>query len=219
MAKTKAKAQHRKRVPRDERPREPVRRCAVTREPHTRDALIRFVAAPDGRIVPDLKGELPGRGVWVGCARDTVEQAVRRNVFAASLKRAVRPPADLASLVERLLVARAMDHLALANKAGQVVFGFAKVEAAIERGAVAALLHAGDGAAGGAAKLDRKAQAIARMRGQALRIVTWFASDELSLALGRSNVVHAAVTEGGASQAFLREADRVGRYRRGPGSP
>ena len=214
MAKTKAKARHRKAAPRDERPHEPLRRCAVTREPQARDALIRFVAAPDGEIVPDLKGELPGRGVWVGCARDTVEQAVRRNVFAASLGRAVRPPEGLADTVERLLVARAMNYLALANKAGQVVCGFAKVEAAIERSTLAAVLHAADAAADGVAKLDRKAATIGKARGYEPRIVTWFTRDELSLALGRSNVVHAAMVEGGVSRAFLREARRVGRYRR-----
>jgi predicted RNA-binding protein YlxR (DUF448 family) len=211
----------------------PERTCAVTRAKLAPTDLIRFVRAPDGTITPDLAGRLPGRGVWVTLDRSTVELAAKRNAFARSLKRDVIVPDDLAGLVERLLVTRTIQALALANKAGLVVAGFAKVEAQIATGAVAVLLHAGDASHDGAAKLDGKLRARAALEAMAAasetgadasahpaarpprsaEIVTELTIRELSLALGRENVVHAAVINGGAARYFLTEIQRLGRYR------
>ena len=52
------------------------RMCIVTRESGDPDALIRFVAGPDGSVVPDLKRQLPGRGCWVKAERALVDKAV-----------------------------------------------------------------------------------------------------------------------------------------------
>ena len=119
-----------------------VRRCALTRERLPKQDLIRFVLSPNGEIVPDLKERLPGRGVWVTAAHDKVAEAAKRNVFARALKTKVTVPADLPERVERLIVEAALGALALANKAGSVVFGTAKVEEAIAKGRTAALIHA-----------------------------------------------------------------------------
>ncbi|MGD9803641.1 MAG: RNA-binding protein [Hyphomicrobiaceae bacterium] len=211
----------------------PERTCAVTRAKLSPAELIRFVRAPDGTITPDLALRLPGRGVWVALERAVVEAAAERNAFARSLKRPVIVPDDLAGLVERLLVTRCSQALAMANKAGLVVAGFAKVEAQIAAGRVAALLHAADASRDGAAKLDGKLRSRAHLEALATapedtdatapsiparpiataEIITDLSIGELSLALGRENVVHAAVINGGAARYFLTEIQRLRRYR------
>lgn len=191
----------------------PSRLCALTRACLPKDDLIRFVAGPDGTIYPDPAAKLPGRGVWVTAAQDKVLEAVKSKVFARSLKREVKVSPDLAEQVARLLERRAMDSLSMANKAGLVTAGFAQVDALIDKGSVAVLLHGQDAAPGGAEKLDRKYKAVARAAGREPVIVTLFTVDQLSLAMGRSNVVHAALTKGGATEKFLNEAGRIERYR------
>ena len=53
----------------------PLRLCAVSRVHKPPEELIRFVAGPDGAIVPDLARRLPGRGVWVDATREAVDAA------------------------------------------------------------------------------------------------------------------------------------------------
>jgi uncharacterized protein len=194
-----------------------LRLCAVSRTQRPPDDLIRFVLAPDGSIVPDLARRLPGRGVWVAATRATVAAAVRQKVFARSLKQPVSMPADLPGLVERLLVKRVAEALSLANKAGLLVAGFAKVEGLLDQRQAAVLLHASDGAADGVEKLNRKFKALMGSERFEQSTVAELTSAELSLAIGRPNVVHAAASEGGASQRMLQEAVRLRRYRAGEG--
>ncbi len=191
----------------------PLRLCAFTRAALPKDELIRFVADPQGLIVPDPAARLPGRGVWIKADHATVAEAARAKAFARSLKREINVPEDLADRVGGLLERRALDALSLANKAGAITAGFAQVDALIEKGTVAVLLHASDAAPGGAEKLDRKLKAIARSQGRQVPIETLFTVEQLSLAMGRSNVVHAALIKGGATEKFLSEAGRVSRYR------
>jgi len=190
-----------------------VRRCALTRERLPKQDLIRFVLAPSGEIVPDLKERLPGRGVWVTAAHDSVAEAAKRNVFARALKTPVRVPAGLADQVDRLLVEGALGALALTNKAGEVVFGTTKVEEAIGRGRVAALVHASDAAEDGCRKLDGKFRA--GTKGETPAAIRLFSADELGLASGKTNVIHAALIQGGAAAKFLASASRAERYRKG----
>ncbi len=193
----------------------PLRNCAVSRKPARPDDLIRFVVGPDGTLVPDLARRLPGRGVWVGATRALVLAAMQRKVFSRSLKQAVAVSDDLPDLIERLMIKRLAEAVSLANKAGLLVSGFARVEELIEKGRAIVLLHASDGSAGGAAKLERKFRAL-RDSGRAEQaIVTGLTGPELDLAIGRSNVVHAAASEGGASRRILQEAARLRRYRSG----
>lgn len=194
----------------------PERLCALTRTVHSKDDLIRFGAGLDGVVVPDLAHRLPGRGVWVTLSRAAVEQAVRRNVFAKSLKRAVTAPADLPERIEKLLTKRVVEALSLANKAGLVVCGFAKVDATLEQGDTIGLLHGSDAAADGVERLNRKFRAIADARGAHSPIVAALTIDEISLAIGRTNVVHAAVIPGGAAMRLMDEARRLERYRASP---
>jgi predicted RNA-binding protein YlxR (DUF448 family) len=182
-----------------------MRMCAVTRQVRPIDDLIRFVVTPTGEVIPDLKRKLPGRGLWVSASRQAVAEAVRRNQFSKGFKRDLRVTPALADETESLLVRSVTDALAMAAKAGQVVSGFSKVEGALEQGQAKALLHASDGAADGIRKLDAIVRQKAGNYGESheFPVVTVLTSEQLDLALGRSNVIHAAVLAGPASKTFL----------------
>jgi len=188
------------------------RLCAVTRTVKPVDDLIRFVIGPQG-VVADLKRKLPGRGLWITADKSALKDAVARNVFARGFKRDVRVTPELVDSTERLLVQSALDALAIAGKSGLVLTGFSRVEAALARETVVGLLHASDAGADGVAKL----KGALRRRADAERppVITDFASAQLDLALGRSNVVHAALLAGPASEAFLARFARLARFRIG----
>jgi predicted RNA-binding protein YlxR (DUF448 family) len=188
------------------------RYCAVTRAVKPADEMIRFVVGPQG-VVPDLKRNLPGRGLWVTADRATLTEAVARNVFARGFKRDIRVTAELLDMTEGLLVRSALDALAIAGKAGQVLAGFAKVEAALAHADVAGLIHAAEAADDGMAKLG----AALRRRDDAedIIVIKAFTSAQLDLALGRSNVVHAALLAGSAIDTFLARFARLERFRTG----
>jgi predicted RNA-binding protein YlxR (DUF448 family) len=186
--------------------------CAATRTVKPIDEMIRFVLGPDG-VVPDLKRKLPGRGIWITATKAALTEAVARKVFAKSFKRDVKVAPDLPHVTERLLVRAALDALAIAGKAGLVPAGFAKTEAALTHDKVVALIHASDARPDGVGKLA----GTLRQRPDADRVVTVtaFPSPELDLALGRSNVVHAALLAGPASNTFLARFHRLERFRTG----
>ena len=175
--------------------------------------MIRFVAGPDGAIVPDLRRKLPGRGVWVTAHRDTVSEAVRKNVFARGLKAPVKPDADLAQVVDTLLLEEARQSLAMANKAGLIVTGAFQVEKQIARGGVAALIHAADGSAEGGRKIGQALRRKAGVAADDIPLIEFFDSNQLDLALGHTNVIHAALRQGAASEAFLARCQRLSQYR------
>ena len=181
------------------------RLCIATRQVSPVGALIRFVIGPDGAVVPDLKRRLPGRGVWVTGRRRFVAEAVRRRLFGRGFKAEVRVSLELPHEVEQHLEQSALNALSIAHKAGLVVQGFAKVEAAIASAPLAALVRARDAGEEGSRKLTAafsRADAAAEGRTEG-KIVEAFTSAQLDLALGRLNVVHAALLAGRASEAFL----------------
>jgi len=189
--------------------------CALSREVKPVADLIRFVIGPDGAVVPDLKRKLPGRGVWVTATQDALAQAVKRNLFAKSFKKEVRTATDLVSQTERLLQRAALDALAIAVKAGQAVSGFTRVEAALDGEDAIALLHASDGAADGKRKLNALAWHGSDETTDGIAIIEAFTSSQLDLALGRANVIHAALLAGDASTGFLARYRRYERFRTG----
>ncbi|WP_020180839.1 RNA-binding protein [Methylopila sp. M107] len=193
---------------RDDR-KAPERTCVATREVRPADELIRFVRAPDGTVVPDLKRALPGRGVWVTATADSVRLAVKRKAFARGFKGAANAAPDLDAQVAELLLKQTLAMLGFVNKAGLAVAGFSKVESALAEGRVAGLVHASDAADDGV----RKVSQAARRHGQdGVASVRLFSGEQLDLALGRSNVVHAAVLVGPVSAAFLARCDAYARY-------
>lgn len=192
---------------------EPERTCIVTRQARPAAELMRFVLGPDGTVVPDLRHRLPGRGAWLTPTAAILRDAVKRRSFTRAFKEDTKPAADLADQVDALLVRDLLGSLGLANKAGAVVTGFFKVEAALAAGSAAALLHARDAAEDGRRKLAaalRKRQAVAIY---VLPVLDDLTEDEMDMALGRDHVVHAALLAGPGSEGCLSRWRRLRVYR------
>jgi len=189
------------------------RLCVLTRTVRPVAALIRFVVGPDGEVVPDLKRKLPGRGVWVTATQDALGDAIKRKAFARGFKREVRVPADLVNRTEQLLERAVLDALGIAGKTGLVAVGFTKVETALAHGAVVAVLHAAEAAPDGVKKLDA---ALRRRRAHgSIGVTRILTSAQLDLALGRPNVIHAALLAGPSTNTFLARLRRLERFRTG----
>ena len=185
------------------------RRDIVSGEVMDEARLVRFVAGPEGSVVPDLARKLPGRGLWVAASREAVETAARKGLFARAAKARLTAPADLADQVESLLKKRLLAGLGLARKAGDLTFGFEKVLAAIEAAKVAWLVEAIDGSDEG----RRKLLAAARRADPAPRLLALFDSAELSLALGAGNVIHTAFLAGRGAQRWTSDVERLAGFR------
>jgi predicted RNA-binding protein YlxR (DUF448 family) len=171
------------------------------------------VVRPDGDVIPDLKCRLPGRGVWVTAHRAAVAEAVARRAFARGFKADVRVAADLTERVERQLERAALDALGIARKAGLVAIGSARVQAVLAAQSVVALLHATDAGDEGMRKIAATARRYLGEKADGLAGVRAFTGAQLDLALGRPNVVHAALLAGPASDGFLARYRRLERFR------
>ena len=192
------------------------RTCIATRTVHPREDLIRFVLDPEGGVVPDLKGKLPGRGVWVTAKADLIARSVDKKLFARAFRSEAKADHELVALVGDLLARKALNLLGLASRAGQVTMGFMKLETLISKGKADILIEACDGAEDGRSKLRNRFLASAEGSGerekQAQRIVSCFNIEQLSLALGRTNVVHAGLINGRLGEDFLAAARRFEAY-------
>ncbi len=191
------------------------RLCVSTRTVKPVAEMIRFVVGPDGEVVPDLKRKLPGRGIWITATPSAMAEAVRRGAFGRSFGREVKIPPDMIQATERLLERSALDALAIAGKAGQVVTGFSKVEAALVRDQVVAVLRAGDAAADGVRKIAGAIRRRMEAEGRKISVIDAFTSAQLDLALGRPNVIHAALLAGPATQTFVARCALLARFRAG----
>lgn len=186
------------------------RRCIVTGEVLPESSLIRFVADPDGNVVPDIAAKLPGRGMWVSANRKSLEKAIAKNLFSRSAKKPVKADAGLPARVEKLLVARMSDDLGLARRIGALIMGFDQVERALSGNNPPHLLvEASDGASDG----RRKLIAVAWAQGFRPKVIDCLNSGELGLALGRENVVHAALKSGQLAERLEMNAGRLAGFR------
>ena len=183
------------------------RRDLVSHQVMDESRLIRFVAGPEGQVVPDLGRKLPGRGLWVEASRASVEAAVKKNGFTRAAKTKLTAPADLADLVERLLVRRCLDQLGLARREGVLISGFEKSAANLRAGKVAWVIEAADGSADGRGKI------LALARHQTAKICGAFTVDDLSLALGLENAIHAVLLAGGRADRWTMEVERLAGFR------
>ncbi|MGV2127031.1 RNA-binding protein [Agrobacterium vitis] len=208
----------------DGRPAKPVkavkdgqndRTCIVTRQPGTPDTLIRFVAGPDGTLVPDLKRELPGRGCWVSVSREAVDKAVAKKLFARALKVDVTVDPEMGSRVDRLLVQQLAGMMNLARKAGQFVTGSAKVDLAIRSGAALGVFHATDAAADGVRKLDqaRKAWHLGMETDEEIPSYRLFSEAEMQELMGQNAFIHACALAGQAGEGVVKRATLLETYR------
>ncbi len=186
------------------------RRCIVSGEVLSEDKLIRFAVSPDGEVVPDVAAVLPGRGIWVQATRAALNTAAKKNLFAKAAKANVKVAPDLADKVEAQLVARIQADLGMARRSGQIALGFETVHEALQSPAPPALrLEASDGAADGKRKLFGAAHA----RGLKVETVASLTKAELSLAVGRENVIHAALKSGRLQERVSFDAGRLRGFR------
>ena len=193
------------RAPADDGPATPLRRCIVTRAVRPRAELLRLVVAPDGTVVPDIDGKLPGRGLWITPQRAVIAEALRRHLIAKAAKRSVVAPDDLAERIEAGLTRRCCDLLGLARRAGQSVAGFDKVRGWLRDGKAALLIEASDGAPDGRRKVQ------AGMRG--VPTIAVLTAAELAAALGRETAVHVAVGPGRLAERLRGAALRLAAMR------
>lgn len=185
------------------------RQSIVTRAVLSEGRLIRFVAGPEGAVIPDVARKLPGRGFWVEAERALVEQAAKKNAFARAAKAQLKAPADLPDQVQGLLERRVLAALGLAKRAGELTSGFDRVAEALQKGRAAWLIEACDGSADG----RRKLLALAKRSQPAPRLLGVFTSDELGLALGLDNVIHTAFLAGRGAERWTEEVERLAGFR------
>jgi predicted RNA-binding protein YlxR (DUF448 family) len=189
------------------------RRDLVTGEVMPEERLVRFVAGPDGVVVPDVARKLPGRGLWVEAKREAVDTAAKRGGFSRAAKAKLVAPGDLADQVDRLLAARLLSGLGLARRAGDLTLGFEKAASAIEGGKVAWMVEASDGSADGRRKLLQSAKRAALANLRSPRLLGLFSAEELGLALGLGNVIHVAFLAGRGAERWTIDVERLSGFR------
>lgn len=178
----------------------PERRCLVTGEVQPKHGLIRFVADPDGTVVPDLAEKLPGRGFWVTADRTILEKAMKKGLFARGAKAPVSVTDNLVELIEAGLAQRVVGLISMSRKAGNAVAGFEKVKDWLARGSAKVLFQASDGSERGKGKLWTPEGG------------RWFGcltASELGLSFGRDHVIHSALAPGGLTVRVIRDASRL----------
>src|SRR5258706_16478891 len=186
------------------------RRDIVSGEILPDSRLLRFVADPDGKVVPDVAVKLPGRGLWVEASKDAVNKAVEKKLFARAAKAQVVAESDLSARAEKALVTRMLGDLGIARRAGSLVLGFDNVMRGLEGSKPPkVLIEALDGSADGKRKLYAAAHRLERN----CVVIESLTSAELGLALGRENVIHAAVQPGGLGEGLPFDAERLSGFR------
>ena len=183
------------------------RRCIATGAVLPKAGLIRFVVDPNTQIVPDVTGKLPGRGIWVSADKAALEKAVKKRLFARGAKQAVEIPDDLVVKTETLLARHVVGLISLARKSGTAITGFEKVKDAATSGSVAVLLQAFDGSSAQKAKIRPPKRENA--------LISCLSAQELGLAFGRENVIHAALAAGGLNERIVEGASRLAGIRYG----
>ena len=185
----------------EKEPHVPERTCVLTRRKDTRDALIRLALSPDGSVAPDVRARAPGRGAWIGVARAELDAANSKGKLKGALARAFKVgdpqiPTDLGEQIEHALRQSALDRLGLEARGGTLINGADRIETAARAGKVHLLIHAADASEDGRRRLD---QAWRTGGGQPRGLIFPEGRSILSMALGRENVVHVALTDPAAA--------------------
>jgi hypothetical protein len=179
----------------------PERTCILSRRTAPREELIRLALSPDGEVAPDVRARAPGRGAWIGVTRAELDQANAKGKLKGALQRAfkssdVKIPADLGERTEASLRRAALDRLGMEARAGNLINGFDRIENAARSGKVHLLIHAADAGEDGNRSLD---QAWRVGGGGPQGVIFPEGRTILSMALGRENVVHVALTDPAAA--------------------
>jgi len=164
--------------------------------------MIRFVVAPDRRIVPDLAARLPGRGIWLSARSDVLETARTRGAFAKAARGPVTVPPDLTSGLKAALARRIGDTIGLARRAGQAVAGFARAREWLAAGRAALVIEASDGSP------EERARFLG-LWADKVAVVAPLDGSSLGAVFGRDHVVHVAVAPGRLAEALRIEAGRL----------
>lgn len=183
----------------------PTRRCIASGAERPRGELLRFVVDPQDRLVPDIAGRLPGRGIWLSPDRDSFKTARDRKLFQRAARRPLIIEADLDARVEHMLADRCIELVGLARRAGQAVAGFEKVAAGLRQGRAVLVLEAQDGAEDGRRKLHGLAPDVP--------VADQLRADELGRAFGRERTVHAMLASGALATKLLTETRRLAGFR------
>lgn len=178
----------------------PERKCIATGDTQPKHGLVRFVVGPDGTVVPDVLGKLPGRGMWVSADRAAINKAASKGAFARSAKQKVKVPEGLADEVEKQLARRVVDLISLARKSGDAVAGYEKVKDWLSKEVAEVLIQAIDGSGRGKSKLSTPHYGS---------YIGWLSQNELGLAFGRQTVIHGALASGGLTKRVVEEAQRL----------
>lgn len=186
------------------------RRCVGTGETLSKAQMIRFVKGPDGALVPDISGKLPGRGVWTRADNEALGLALGNGGFKRGLKSNVQIPSDLAVMTEALLKRKVLSLLPMALRAGQAYIGFDQVKTAAQKEVLAWRVEASDGAQGGRGKIRVLTRAVSKELGQKpTPVMGCFSASELGKAFGRVDIVHAAIKSGPMKKTFDQAARRL----------
>ncbi len=186
--------------PEDEPERGPMRRCIVTRESAAKEAMIRFVIAPDRTLVADLAAKLPGRGLWLSARADVLERALTRGGFTKAARGPIQISPDLRLQIVDGLKGRIRDHLGFARRAGQAVTGFQAVREWLQAGRAALLVEA---AGGSAAERERL------LGRRDVPVVMPLVAVELGGIFGRAHAVHVALAPGALAGRVEQDALRL----------
>ncbi len=184
----------------------PERRCILSGDLSSRKDLIRLAISSEGDVLPDPLARAPGRGAWLGVDRGTLEAAMAKGRFRGALARAfkgatLKVPDDLPERIEQALTRLLLDRLGLEMRAGHVVLGSDRIAERARMGRVARLFHAADASEDGVKKLDQAWRVGSDAEGSGRRGVTLpLDRAALSVALGRDNVVHMALTDDGSAR-------------------
>lgn len=190
----------------------PQRRCLVSRNVLPCSRMVRFVVSPEGTVVADLKGTLPGRGVWITSRKPLVECAVKDKLFTKGFKAHVLVEPDFADKLEQQLEQSALSFLSIARKAGAVILGSAKLESAIRKRELAALLHAVDASENGIKKLNAEIRKAHKKDEKDVLIFRQLTVEKLSIAFNSLNVVHIGLRRGHVSRIFIEHLLRMNHY-------
>ncbi|WP_375606784.1 MULTISPECIES: RNA-binding protein [unclassified Bartonella] len=189
------------------------RTCIVTRKNASVQTLIRFVIGPNNQIVPDLKANLPGRGVWISAHHAVIEKAIKQKAFHRNFKTDVEVAPNLVHVVDTLLLKAALSSLSMARKAGAIVMGATKVDAAIRSGKVILVLHAKETTEDGKRKIAQAIHSIQQQTNRTIKTISLFTSDEMRVAFGSNPVMHAALLDTKAAGGFLKTTCKLISYR------
>lgn len=187
----------------------PERTCILSGAKAGRDELLRLAISPDGLVLPDVHARAPGRGAWIGVSRAPLEKALAKGKLKGALARAfgkalggspLSIPEDLADRIEQALVRALAERLGLELKSGKLLMGSDRIAQNAREGRVAWLGHAADASEDGSRKLDQAWRVGSGAEGSGLKGTRLPLDREtLSVALGRDNVVHLALTDRGAA--------------------